>query len=192
MVIETILTGILSFAATNMDDIVIDTILFAQSEKKKDTCAIVLGKYIGIGLLVLVSLLGAYFLKTVPRMYIRLLGLIPIYLGVKQGWEKHKHDENEELADTEQQVHGLAVSVALITIANGADNIGVYIPLFASFSTGQMIILCAVFAFMIALWCILAKRISNLPILNQFLIRYKHVLVPVVFVLLGVYILMQK
>ena len=83
-------------------------------------------------------------------------------------------------------------SVALITIANGADNIGVYTPLFASFSAGQMMILYTVFAFMIALWCILAKRISDLPILNRFLIRYKHVLVPMVLVLLGVYILVQK
>ena len=83
-------------------------------------------------------------------------------------------------------------SVALITIANGADNIGVYTPLFASFSAGQMMILCAMFAFMIALWCILAKRIADLPLLNKVLVRYKHVLVPIVLVMLGVYILVQK
>ena len=192
MVIETILTSVVSFAATNMDDIFIDTILFAQAEKKKDVRAIVMGKYVGIGLLVLVSLLGAYFLKAVPQVYIRLLGLIPIFLGIKQWIDTHKDDDGNETVTSGRHEWGMTKSVALITIANGADNIGVYTPLFVSFSAGQMMILYTVFAFMIALWCVLAKRISDLPILNRFLIRYKHVLVPMVLVLLGVYILVQK
>ena len=192
MVIETILTSVASFAATNMDDIFIDTILFAQAEKKRDVLAIVMGKYVGIGLLVLVSLLGACFLKAVPQAYIRLLGLIPIFLGIKQWIDTHKDDDGSETVTSGCHEWGMTKSVALITIANGADNIGVYTPLFASFSAGQMMILCAMFAFMIALWCVLAKRIADLPILNRFLIRYKHVLVPMVLVLLGVYILVQK
>lgn len=192
MVIETILTSVASFAATNMDDIFIDTILFAQAEKKRDVRAIVMGKYVGIGFLVIVSFLGAYFLKAVPQIYIRLLGVIPIFIGIRQWFDAQKDDGGEETVDSGRRSCGMTASVALITIANGADNIGVYIPLFASFSAGQMMILCAVFAFMIALWCVWAKRISDLPLLNKFLVRYKHILVPIVLVLLGIYILMQK
>ncbi|MBQ6834162.1 MAG: cadmium resistance transporter [Lachnospiraceae bacterium] len=133
MMIETILTAIASFAATNMDDIFIDTILFAQAEKRRDTHAIVLGKYVGIGLLVLASFVGAYCLKAAPQVYIRFLGLIPIFLGIRQWLDARKDDDGKKNVDSGHRGWGMTVSAALITIANGADNIGVYITLFASF-----------------------------------------------------------
>ena len=79
--------------------------------------------------------------------------------------------------------------MALITIANGADNIGVYIPLFAGFSLWQMGTALSVFSLMTGLWCLLSIRLSDLPVLQKLLRKYKPVLIPAVYILLGLYIL---
>jgi cadmium resistance protein CadD (predicted permease) len=42
--------------------------------------------------------------------------------------------------------------VAGVTLANGGDNIGIYLPLFAARPAGQMALLRAVFAGMLVVW----------------------------------------
>ena len=76
-----------------------------------------------------------------------------------------------------------------LAIANGADNVGVYIPLLAGYQTGQLVIFCIVFAVMIRLWCRIAERIVSLEALGGFLRKYRHVIVPVVLIGLGISIL---
>ena len=85
---------------------------------------------------------------------------------------------------------GLLMNVAFVTIANGADNIGVYIPLFTGFSVVQYIIFFLVFAVMTALWCILGYKAASMTLLKNTINKYKKMIVPAVYILLGVYIWM--
>lgn len=192
MMIEAVIAGILSFIGTNIDDIFIDTLLFAQADTKRQVRAVVIGKYIGIGMLVLLSFWGACFLQTIPEKYIGFLGLIPIAFGLKEWMEDRKPEidsaGNEERPDISK---GLLFRVSLLTIANGADNIGVYIPLFAGYDLGQMTIVIVIFALMIALWCFMGKKLSDLPVLRNLLIKNRHIIVPVVLISLGIYILIK-
>lgn len=73
-------------------------------------------------------------------------------------------------------------------MANGADNIGIYVPIFSRYTSLVMTLL--VFAVILALWCYLGEKILNFPFIKKTLERYKHILVPVVFIALGCYILM--
>ena len=216
---EVIISAVMSFVGTNIDDLFVDTLFFAETESGETgesvrssgarIRGIVIGKYLGIGALVLVSLLGAFGLQLLPGKYIGLLGLVPLCLGVKaayESWRDRKCTLTEGVSDgaddgdcwdaeeisTLQKDKNLLWSVALVTIANGADNIGVYIPLFAGYSLWQLGILVCVFAVMIALWCIIAKRLADFPLLKLFLMRYKNVIVPVVFVVLGLYIIVDN
>ena len=79
-----------------------------------------------------------------------------------------------------------------MTIAGGGDNIGVYVPLFAGFDWRQMIVMAIVFACMTAIWCALGKRLAALPMLGEFLRKYKKVIIPVVYISLGVYIIVSN
>ena len=191
---ETVITIIMSFAVTNIDDIFINTLFFAQADTKRKIQSVVIGKYFGIGLLVLLSCLGAYFLQSVPQKYIGFLGLVPIALGIKAGIDYIKNgdqvpiDKGEESPDLSR---GLMWSMMLVTVSNGADNIGVYMPLFASYTIVQMTAVIIIFAQMIALWCVLGKKLSDLPGLRSFLLRYKYIIVPVVFIALGIYIIVK-
>jgi len=89
---------------------------------------------------------------------------------------------------TESEVLG----VVLITLANGADNIGIYIPLFTKCSQWELILTCLIFVMMIGLWCFLGYIITSFPVIKDKIQRYKHIVVPVVFVALGIYILIES
>lgn len=173
---ETLLTAVISFIGTNIDDIFILTLFFAECK----ALSVISGQYLGIGTLTAVSLLGAYGLGFIPEEYIKWLGLIPIALGIKAIFDR---------GDGERKTAVGAFGIALVTIANGGDNLGVYIPLFAGYSIPQMIATVLVFALMTALWCLLGEKLSLLPMLKKFLQKYKQIIVPVVFIALGLYIL---
>ncbi len=185
--IESILMSLMAFISTNIDDLFINMLFFAQHRTKTEARSIVAGKYLGMGALTAVSLLGAYGLRLLPGKWLSLLGLVPIGLGVKE--IVSAISKREEADDTHPSSRTLWLSMMLVTIANGADNIGVYLPLFAAFSLWQMGWAIVVFALVTGLWCALSKQLTGLPMLQKLLSRYKHILIPLVYLLLGFYIL---
>jgi cadmium resistance protein CadD (predicted permease) len=86
---------------------------------------------------------------------------------------------------------GIAL-LGLLTIANGGDNIGIYIPLFASSSPPHLAIILTVFFILVALWCYLAWVLTRQKILAQFLNRYGTTLVSYVLIALGIYIIIEN
>ncbi|MBQ9747881.1 MAG: cadmium resistance transporter [Clostridia bacterium] len=187
---DAIITGLAAFVGTNIDDLFLNAVFYAEADTPRKKRHILLGKYLGIGLLILVSLLGAWGLTLVPEKLLGLLGLIPIALGVRAIVSTIK-GQSDEQTPTAQRAGGLLARVILITVANGADNLGVYIPLFTGFNRHELLICLAVFALMIALWCLAGSRLSALPLLHRLLSRYRHVIVPVVYVSLGLTILLK-
>lgn len=185
---ETIITAVTAFAGTNIDDIFINTLLFAQADSPSRVRSVVAGKYLGIGALVLLSWLGVRGLQFLPQHHIRWLGIVPIALGIRAWLSARK--TGGDAPETASPAGSLALSTMLITMGNGADNIGVYIPLFAKYSATQMAATAAVFVLMTALWCLLGRRLAALPALQNFLLKRKAVIVPVVFIALGLYILL--
>ncbi len=95
--IEVVIASIMCFIATTIDDLFLDMLFFAQATTKKQVQSIFAGKYVGIGILVLLSCFGAYGLQFVPEQYIGFLGLIPIAIGIKEGVGYFKNEsENDE------------------------------------------------------------------------------------------------
>ena len=83
-------------------------------------------------------------------------------------------------------------TVALVTIANGGDNIGVYTPTFAIRSGHEVAMIALIFAGMTALWCFIAHSIVNHPKLGSPIRRYGHRVAPIVLIGLGFLILFQS
>ena len=192
MMIETLILAIASFISTNIDDMLVNTLLLSDASTKSDRRNILFGKYIGIGTLVILSLLGAYGLHLFMQQYIGLLGLIPIGLGIKDFMVGLKQrEENDTEAKFETSANKV-VRTAFITIANGADNVGVYIPLFAGFHSLQIIITIGVYGILVAVWFFIGKMLANLPIWKKILTDYRSVLIPVVYIALGIYILIKS
>src|SRR6476660_6004886 len=112
------------FAGTDVDDLIILTLLFlsARATGAPRVRDIVVGQYLGIAALVAASLGAAAGLLVVPERWMGLLGLVPLALGL---WALISHEQEE--APT--AIRGWW-AVAALTVANGADNLAVYIPVF--------------------------------------------------------------
>lgn len=197
--LETAFTSILSFIGTNIDDLFVLTFLYLQAENAKSKFGIVAGRYIGLALILALSALAAFGLGFLNEKYLGLLGVVPILLGVKE-WiayrRSKKRTEEQEKTEivSENEKRGkfpLVLSTALLSVSNGADNVGVYVPLMTGFTSAQLLLFIGIFLVMTAIWCFFSARLVRLPFLKVKLEKYKPVLVPVVFIALGVYIFLK-
>lgn len=78
--------GVSAFVATNIDDIFVLMMFFSSSYSSSITFPvrqIVLGQYVGIGLLIAISALGSLISLVVPPDVIGLLGIVPIAIALK-------------------------------------------------------------------------------------------------------------
>ncbi|MEU4774506.1 cadmium resistance transporter [Micromonospora sp. NPDC023644] len=171
------------FAATDIDDIVVLTLFFvaARTTGRPRTWQIVAGQYLGIGALALASAVVAAGLLVVPEPWTGLLGLLPVALGVRALLH---HD-----ADDAPAVVGSALGVAGVTIANGADNIAVYVPVFRALGPADSAVFLLVFVVLIALWCAAGAWLGGHPRVVRLVGRVGPRLVPAVFIAIGVVIL---
>jgi len=174
--------AIVAFAATNLDDIFVLTFFFAQ--KNLQIWRVVLGQYLGIAGLILVSLVGFFASLLIPYKWIGLLGLIPIGIGIRKLLAL-KEGQKEKIVVRRVES---SLTVAAITFANGGDNIAIYTPLFASSTWATLTITLITFSVMIALWCVAGCAIGNHFVVIRLIDRYGHILVPFIFIGLGFYI----
>jgi cadmium resistance transport/sequestration family protein len=191
--LSALLTAIAAFAATNIDDIFVLLLFFCQTGDGLRRWHIVAGQYLGFSGLVLVSLLGFLAGLFVPREWIGLLGLVPVFIGVKKWLNHNKGISNAKtLERTRSSAISAIASVATVTIANGGDNIGIYSPLFANSDLTQLFVTLVVFYLLLGVWCCAGYFLSRHPAIAQIIKRHGHVLVPFVLVGLGVYILIES
>ncbi|SCE65234.1 Cadmium resistance protein CadD, predicted permease [Micromonospora matsumotoense] len=171
------------FAATNLDDIVVLTVLFvaARSTGRPRPWQIVTGQYLGIAALVAAGLVVAAGLLVVPDPWTGLLGLLPIALGVRALLARTDDD-------APPAVVGGLLGVAGVTVANGADNIAVYVPVFRALDPRTGLVYLLVFAVLVAVWCGIAALLGGHPRVVGLIDRAGHWLVPAVFVAIGVVI----
>ena len=182
------------FVATNLDDIVVLTVLFAASARSSRLRGwqIVAGQYLGLITLIAVSFLAALGLTIVPDEWVGLLGLIPLAIGVLALVRTLRgRDDDDDEAESALQAVGL-LGVAGITIANGGDNIAIYTPVFRTMSTTDALVTIVVFLVLLAGWCLFAKVIGTNEKVNEALEKVEHWLVPAVFIGLGVFILLES
>ena len=201
--IVVIITAIVAFATTNIDDIFLLMLFFSQVNATFRPQHIVTGQYLGFAVLVGVSVLGYFGTLAIPHTWIGLLGLVPIALGTRKLLKRETESpkttpsvassmQGKPESTLSSLIHPQTISVASITIANGADNIGIYVPLFARGSLWHLGITTIVFFLLVGLWCFLGASLGRHPTIAQVLDRYGHVLVPFILIGLGIFILVES
>lgn len=186
--LKAIATGVVSFAATNIDDIFVLTLFFGQTGRRLRRWHVIAGQYLGFAALVAISLVGYFARLVMSPAWIGLLGLLPIAIGVRSFLRRD--DDGEE----RQEAMGAAgmLSVAAVTFSNGGDNIGVYTPLFAASDLATLLVMMAVFFIMLAVWCVAGYFLGNHPAVKRTLDRYGHIIVTFVLIGLGIYIMLES
>ncbi|SRR5579883_1989679 len=204
--VQTIITAITAFAATNIDDIVVLMVFFAQVNAVFRPRHIIAGQYLGFMALVIVSLVGFVGGMVLPKEWIGCLGIVPIVIGIKQFSDRETDEPIQTVTDGRNRINtppktrswltDLLVpqtyQVAAITFANGGDNIGIYVPLFASSNGAQLSLLLSIFFLLISVWCGIAYQLTRHPALACVLTRYGHAIVPFVLIGLGIFILLDN
>ncbi|WP_416668957.1 cadmium resistance transporter [Egbenema bharatensis] len=210
-VVAAVIAGFTSFVATNIDDLVILIVFFSQINKSFRVRHILVGHTIAFIALILASLPGFFGGLFLPEEGIGLLGILPIAIGIRQLFQSADDSDavqtvSHELEHELDAVHSRGTRrsvlasvlvpqtyhVAVITFANGGDNIGVYVPLFASSDLPSLLIIISLFLVLSLVWCFIAYYITRHPILAPVVTRYGNRLVPFVLIGLGLYILIEN
>ena len=193
--LQTIFSAFAVYISTSIDYLFILLIIFSQSHTKKGLRQIFLGQYLGTGILVAISLFAAYVLNFIPQDWIiGLLGLIPIYLGIRVAFVGEEEEEEGEVVEKLESrgTNRLFWTVALITIASGGDNLGIYIPYFTSLAFSEIIIALIVFAISVAVLCYISYKLAKISFVSETLEKYERIIVPIMFIALGIFIMIEN
>jgi cadmium resistance protein CadD (predicted permease) len=162
-----------AFVSTNVDDLSLLTLWFL---KRTSLRTVLLGQAAGFTVLVLASMLGYLGTMALARSSVHWLGLLPIAIGIKQ------------LLSTEQDDDQPADSwwtVATLTVANGGDNVAVYVPLFSRYNMRNVELIIFCFYVSLCLWVVSARFAARKLARNDRMHRIAHRASPFVIMLIG-------
>ena len=192
--IQNIVTSIILYSGTAVDLLIILMLFFAKRKSRKDIINIYLGQFLGSVSLIFLSLLFAFVLNYIPsKEILGLLGLIPIFLGLKVLLLGDSDGEAIAKDGLRKDNKNLIFLVAMITIAScGADNIGVFVPYFTTLNLANLIVTLLTFLVMIYLLVFSAQKLAQVPSVGETLEKYSRWFIAVVYLGLGMYILIEN
>ena len=192
--VQNVVTSIILYSGTAVDLLIILMLFFAKRKSRKDIINIYLGQFLGSVSLILLSLLFAFVLNYIPsKEILGLLGLIPIFLGLKVLLLGDSDGEAIAKDGLRKDDKNLIFLVAMITFAScGADNIGVFVPYFITLNLANLIVALLTFLVMIYLLVFSAQKLAQVPSVEETLEKYSRWFIAVVYLGLGIYILIEN
>ena len=192
--VQNVVTSIILYSGTAVDLLIILMLFFAKRKSRKDIINIYLGQFLGSVSLILISLLFAFVLNYIPsKEILGLLGLIPIFLGLKVLLLGDSDGEAIAKDGLRKDNKNLIFLVAMITFAScGADNIGVFVPYFTTLNLANLIVTLLTFLVMIYLLVFSAQKLAQVPSVGETLEKYSRWFIAVVYLGLGIYILIEN
>lgn len=192
--IHNVVTSIILYSGTAVDLLIILMLFFAKRKSRKDIINIYLGQFLGSVSLILLSLLFAFVLHYIPsKEVLGLLGLIPIFLGLKVLFLGDSDGEAIAKEGLRKDNKNLIFLVAMITFAScGADNIGIFVPYFITLNLADLIVALLTFLVMIYLLVFSAQKLAQVPSVGETLEKYSRWFIAVVYLGLGIYILIEN
>ena len=192
--IHNVVTSIILYSGTAVDLLIILMLFFAKRKSRKDIINIYLGQFLGSVSLILLSLLFAFVLDYIPsKEILGLLGLIPIFLGLKVLLLGDSDGEAIAKEGLRKDNKNLIFLVAMITFAScGADNIGVFVPYFTTLNLTNLIVTLLTFLVMIYLLVFSAQKLAQVSSVGEILEKYSRWFIASVYLGLGIYILIEN
>jgi cadmium resistance protein CadD (predicted permease) len=198
-----VIISLLAFISTNLDDIFLLTAFFARDDfLKRD---VILGQYLGMMVLILISSTAYFFKFIIPDYLIGLLGFLPLIIGVKNLLYIPKNSKiyNEKSDDADKNHNSFKtpndgnkrrfklLKVFSVTFASGGDNIGVYAPLFVGWGYLEILVVVLVFLIMTGIWCLMGIKMVDNRIIGKRIEKYGHLILPLVLIGIGIMIIIK-
>lgn len=147
-----------------------------------------IGQFLGMGFLIGISLVVLFSIQKIDLISIRWLGIVPIIMGIKYFLEKEEVEKESEVPENKD--YHLIVQLFLLTVMNGMDNIGAYVPLFGSLTKIELVSCIIIFLFMTGVWCLVAINITKIKYVQEKLFIAQKWLLPIVLIYMGISIIM--
>jgi cadmium resistance protein CadD (predicted permease) len=168
------------FAVTNVDDLVLLALFFARA---KSAWQVVTAQYLGFTAILATAVVGALGASLLPAQFRPWLGLIPLALGLKAAWSLWRGSDDD---DEPAAAPGI-LAMAGVTLANGGDNIGVYVPVFAV--ADSLWVYVVVFLLLVGVWCLAGWFLASRQVVARALAKWGHIALPVVLIAIGLLVL---
>ena len=213
--LPTMVTGIATATATTFDDNIYLAMFFSRTNHRFRPIHIVVGEFLGFSVLVLISLSGFLLGRLCDSAWLGLLGLLgllPIAIGVNTLLARSPHggsqppppapgrrrQRSQESGPPRRLSLGRALrdprtyQVSAVSIANGGNNIAIYIPLFSSCSPARLAVILLICYAAIGLWCLNSWLLIRQPQLAVGMSRVVARIAPFVLISLGLSILLRN
>ena len=206
--ISTLILGISAAFATTFDDNIYLTAFFGKVNHVFRPKHIIIGEFVGFTALVLASLPGFFGGLVLPEAWIGLLGILPIVIGISNLMSRdHDSDTIQDVSvdfrhtvKSRRQKKSLFATlrvpqtyrVSAVTIANGGNNIGIYVPLFATTNLPSLGVILCICYFTVGVWCLLSYNLTRNPLMAPLMARYGRKIFPFVLIWLGFSIMMKS
>lgn len=183
--IKTSLIAVLTYVATSIDEIPVLFMLYRKADTKEKGKIITLGYYLGTFMLIALAMLSGMGLGFVlPKWILGFTGLVPFVLGLKI----LIFGEKEEFLNS-KKYQSFMIRILAITIGLGADDLGVYIPLFSVLSIFDLAIMILIFFLGTTALCYISQKLTQIKGLTEFVEKYERLIVSFTFLLVGIIIL---
>jgi len=210
--LATIKVGVATGVATTFDDNIYLTGFFSEVNRTFRPKHIIVGEILGFTALISVSLVGFLVGLIIPSDWIGLLGILPILIGVnnlrliiidKEDFPSNRPESKKKSS----RYHGFesrrlslwdalrdrqTYKVSAVTISNGGNNLGLYIPLFASSTISNLIVIILICYLVVCIWLFMSYHLTRQPGIAIVLSRYAGKLFPFVLMWLGLRIIIDN
>lgn len=188
-------TACSTFAITNIDDLFVLVTFFAEATTSTTLTPlkITIGQYLGFTIIVIISMIGFGISLALPSEPIGFLGLLPIFLGVWKLLEVvFSTDEEEEVGKSKIASIKSIFKVSVITVINGGDNIGTYVPLFSQAKGAEIAVYVVVYYILLGVWCFAAWLLIGQKHVLRLVEKYMNWVIPFLYMGLGIYIIVKS
>ncbi len=190
------------FVATNLDSLIILIFFFSRVNASFRPKHIILGQYLGFSTLLLLSLPGFFGGLVISKAWIGLLGLLPIFLGLKMLFSASGDPEDDDINTQAvspffqhrifRHVNPNVFKVMVVEIVNGGDNISIYLSFFASLKIYSLLLVIFIFYLLLTFLCVVAYFFTRHPSVTHLISRYGHRVIPYLYIALGLYIIAES
>ena len=145
-----------------------------------------IGYELGMVIVFSISALAGQIIQSfIPEWSIGLLGLIPIYMGIKGEDDDDKNDEKH------QSNKGVIAVLLMYLVSCGADNIAVYVPVLATMPVTSIVLTVIYFIFLTAVSLTLAYFFGQIPIIKNIFERFGEPLSRIIYIFIGIFVMID-
>ncbi|MCF6515425.1 hypothetical protein GSH19_04570 [Lactobacillus sp. S2-2] len=168
------------FIGVNLDFFVVLLFLLQKFSFKNTLFGYELGMII---IFIISALLGQFIQNIIPEWSIGLLGLIPIYMGIKG-------ENNEDNKNTNSKKGILAV-ILIYFASCGSDNLSVYIPVLATMNLNNILITIVYFIILTFISLVLATYVCKIPIIHKIFEKWGGPISQIIYILIGIFVMLE-